>query len=55
MHAPRGRHAGGGPGSGAEAARRAAQNLRSLAELRERGLLTSEEYEERRAREVERL
>ena len=32
-----------------------AENLRTLAELHERGLLTDEEYEERRAREMERL
>ena len=33
----------------------AAENLRTLQELRERNLLTDEEYEEHRAREVERL
>ncbi len=55
IHAPRGRQAGGSPAPGAEAASRAADNIRSLAELRERGLLTHEEFEERRAREVERL
>ncbi len=33
----------------------AAENLRTLGELHERGLLTDEEYEERRAREMERL
>ena len=33
----------------------AGENLRTLGELHERGLLTDEEYEERRAREVERL
>ncbi len=31
------------------------ENLETLAEMRARGLLTDEEYEERRAREVERL
>ena len=34
---------------------RIAENLRTLAELHERGLLTDEEYEERRAREAGRL
>ncbi|MCY3647267.1 MAG: TM2 domain-containing protein [Chloroflexi bacterium] len=33
----------------------AADNLRILGELHERGLLTDDEYDERRAREVERL
>ncbi len=33
----------------------AADNLRTLGELRERGLLTDAEFEERRARELERL
>ncbi len=33
----------------------AADNLRTLGELRERGLLTEAEFEERRARELERL
>lgn len=33
----------------------AAENLRTLAEMRDRGLLTNEEYEERRQREMERL
>ncbi len=33
----------------------AADSLRTLGELHEQGLLTDEEYEERRAREVERL
>lgn len=33
----------------------AAQNLRTLAEMRDRGLLTDDEYEERRQRELERL
>ena len=36
-------------------AERAAENLETLQDLHERGLLTDEEYEERRAREVERL
>ncbi len=40
---------------GAPAGGQAAENLRTLAELHERGLLTDEEYEERRAREAERL
>ena len=35
--------------------KQAAENLRTLAELHERGLLTDEEYEERRAREAGRL
>lgn len=39
----------------ASPAERSAENLQTLAELRERGLLTDEEYEERRARELERL
>ena len=43
---------GGGPTPGTG---EAAENLRTLAELHERGLLTDEEYEERRAREMERL
>ena len=34
---------------------RAAENLETLEDLHARGLLTDEEYEERRAREVERL
>ncbi len=34
---------------------RAAENLQTLQELRARGLLTDEEYEERRARELENL
>ncbi len=34
---------------------RAAENLETLADLHARGLLTDEEYEERRAREMERL
>lgn len=34
---------------------RAAENLETLEDLRSRGLLTDEEYEERRARELERL
>ena len=33
----------------------AAENLRTLAEMRDRGLLTDAEYEERRQRELERL
>ena len=33
----------------------AAENLRTLAEMRDRGLLTEAEYEERRQRELERL
>ncbi len=33
----------------------AADNLRTLGELRDRGLLTDAEFEERRARELERL
>ena len=33
----------------------AAENLRTLAEMRDRGLLTEAEYEERRLRELERL
>lgn len=33
----------------------AAENLRTLTEMRERGLLTEAEYEERRQRELERL
>lgn len=33
----------------------AAENLRTLTEMRERGLLTEAEYEERRQREMERL
>ena len=33
----------------------AAENLQTLEDLHNRGLLTDEEYEERRAREVERL
>ena len=33
----------------------AAENLRALAEMRDRGLLTDAEYEERRQRELERL
>ena len=37
------------------AANRAAENLDTLQDLHARGLLTDEEYEERRAREVERL
>ena len=34
---------------------RAAENLETLEDLHSRGLLTDEEYEERRARELERL
>ena len=43
-----------GPSSGGSG-NEVAENLRTLAELHERGLLTDEEYEERRAREMERL
>lgn len=50
----------GAPVSGAAPAVRtqsseAAENLRTLAEMRDRGLLTEAEYEERRQRELERL
>ena len=51
-HAQAGVAAAGGSGASEH---EAAENLRTLAELRDRGLLTPEEYEERRAREVERL
>lgn len=46
-----------GPGGVPAAApsQEARQNLETLQDLHERGLLTDEEYEERRAREVERL
>ncbi len=44
---------GGQPGSGG--AIEAAENLETLRDLHARGLLTDEEYEERRAREMERL
>ena len=36
-------------------AERTSENLQTLKEMHERGLLTDEQYEERRAREVERL
>lgn len=36
-------------------AERAAENLQTLQDLHARGLLTDEEYEERRAREMENL
>lgn len=69
VHAPGGRIPSGKPviealeGQGAAELLRgvgprengAAENLRTLAELHERGLLTDEEYEERRTREVARL
>ena len=51
--------AGVGAGGVAPAVRtessEAAENLRTLAEMRDRGLLTEAEYEERRQREMERL
>lgn len=69
VHVPGGRVSSGGPiiealdGQGAAdvlggvrpQGNPAAENLRTLGELHERGLLTDEEYEERRAREVGRL
>ena len=41
--------------TGTSASERAAENLQTLQDLHARGLLTDEEYEERRARELERL
>ena len=45
----------GSPSHEAAPAQRAAGNLETLQDLHERGLLTDEEYEKRRARELERL
>ena len=45
----------GSPSRGAAPAQRAAENLQTLQDLHNRGLLTDDEYEERRAREMERL
>ena len=45
----------GGAPAAASPSQQATDNLQTLAELHERGLLTDEEYEERRAREMDRL
>ncbi len=55
VHGPGGGGAAVAAGDSGAGEREAAENLRTLAELRDRGLLTTEEYEERRAREIERL
>ena len=45
----------GGTPAAASPSQQATDNLQTLSELHERGLLTDEEYEERRAREMDRL
>ena len=55
VHDPDGVGAGGGAPTVRTESSEAAENLRTLAEMRDRGLLTEAEYEERRQRELERL
>lgn len=55
VHDPEGVGAGGGAPAVRTESSEAAENLRTLAEMRDRGLLSEAEYEERRQRELERL
>ena len=55
VHDPAGLGAGGVAPAVRTESSEAAGNLRTLAEMRDRGLLTDAEYEERRQRELERL
>lgn len=55
VHDPEGVSAGGVAPAVRTESSEAAENLRTLAEMRDRGLLSEAEYEERRQRELERL
>lgn len=55
VHDPEGVGAGGVAPAVRTESSEAAENLRTLAEMRDRGLLSDAEYEERRQREMERL